>query len=145
MAVSFFDMLEYNICQLSIQKTIKKSIILINLGKIKGGILFMERIVAYIKEKLKSKYSNYLTIKNDLKGLEKGIKEFSEEICKKTLKSFLEDYDLELKLDPNRNEKYVVQRTVSKNITSTLGTFKLNRTRYYDKENNCYFCLLDKN
>ena len=41
----------------------------------------MERIVAYIKEKLKSKYSNYLTIKNDLKGLEKGIKEYSEKIC----------------------------------------------------------------
>jgi hypothetical protein len=30
----------------------------------------MERIVAYIKEKLKIKYSNYLSIKNDLKGLE---------------------------------------------------------------------------
>ena len=104
----------------------------------------MERIVAYIKEKLKSKYSNYLTIKNDLKGLEKGIKEYSEEICKETLKSFLEDYDLELKLDPKRNEKYVVQRIVSKNITSILGTFKLDRTRYYDKENDCYFCLLDK-
>ena len=33
---------------------------------------------------------------------------------------------------------------VSKNITSVLGTFRLNRTRYYDRENNCYFCLLDK-
>lgn len=105
----------------------------------------MERIVAYIKEKLKSKYFDCLTVKNDLKGLEEGIKKYSEEICKETLKSYLEDYDLELKLDKNRNEKYVVQRTVSKNITSILGTFRLNRTRYYDKENDSYFCLLDKN
>ena len=104
----------------------------------------MEGIVAHIKEKLKSKYSDYLTIKNDLKGLEEGIKKYSEEICKETLKSFLEEYDLELKLDENRNKKYVVQRTVSKNITSILGTFRLNRTRYYDKEDECYFCLLDK-
>ena len=104
----------------------------------------METIVAYIKGKIKSKYSDYLTIKNDLKGLEEGIKKYSEEICKETLKSILEDYDLELKLDKNRNEKYVVQRTVSKNITSVLGTFRLNRTRYYDKGNDCYFCLLDK-
>ena len=42
----------------------------------------MERIVSYIKEKLKSKYSNYLIIKNDLKGLEEGIKKYSEKICK---------------------------------------------------------------
>ena len=66
----------------------------------------MERIVAYIKEKLKSKYSNYLIIKNDLKGLKEGIKKYSEKICKETLKSILEDYD---------------------------------------KEDDCYFCLLDKN
>ena len=104
----------------------------------------MERIVAHIKEKLKSKYSDYLTIKNDLKGLEEGIKKYSEEICKETLKSILEDYDLELKLDKNRSVNYVVQRTVSKNITSVLGTFRLNRTRYYDKENDSYFCLLDR-
>ena len=104
----------------------------------------MEKIVAYIKGKLKSKYSDYLAIKNDLKGLEEGIKKYSEEICKETLKSILEDYDLELKLDKNRSENYVVQRTVSKNITSVLGTFRLNRTRYYDKENGCYFCLLDR-
>ena len=104
----------------------------------------MEKIVAYIKEKIKSKYSDYLAIKNDLKGLEEGIKKYSEEICKETLKSILEDYDLELKLDKNRSENYVVQRTVSKNITSVLGTFRLNRTRYYDKENGCYFCLLDR-
>ena len=39
----------------------------------------MERIAAYIKGKLKSKYSNYLIIKNDLKGLEEDIKKYSEE------------------------------------------------------------------
>ena len=44
----------------------------------------MERIVAHIKEKMKSKYSDCLIIKNDLKGLEEGIKKYSEEICKET-------------------------------------------------------------
>ena len=82
----------------------------------------MERIVAYIKGKSKSKCSNCLTIKNDLKGLEEGIKKYSEEICKETLKSYLEDYDSELKLDKNRNENYVVQRTVSKNTHSISTT-----------------------
>ena len=104
----------------------------------------MEKIVTYIKEKIKSKYLESLTIKNDFKGLEKVIKEYSDEICKEAIKSILEDYDLELKLDANRNKNYVVQRTVSKSITSVLGTFRLNRTRYYDKENECYFCLLDR-
>ena len=72
----------------------------------------MERIVAYIKEKLKSKYSNYLIIKNDLKGLEKEIKEYSEEICKETLKSILEDYDL---VSSEEIDNYLIKKEGSKN------------------------------
>ena len=104
----------------------------------------MERIVSQILEIVKRKYAQELLDRDDLKKVEKVFKKVSDELTANSLKKYLEDYDKELKLDANRNEKYVVQRIVSKNVTSVLGTFKLDRTRYYDKENECYFCLLDK-
>lgn len=104
----------------------------------------MERIVSQIIEIVKRKYAKELLDRNDLKKVEKIFKKVSDELTANSLKKYLEDYDKELKLATNRNKNYVVQRIVSKNITSVLGTFKLDRTRYYDKENDCYFCLLDK-
>lgn len=104
----------------------------------------MERIVSQILEIVKRKYAQELLDRDDLKKVEKVFKEVSDELTANSLKKYLEDYDKELKLDANRNKNYVVQRTVSKSITSVLGTFRLNRTRYYDKENECYFCLLDR-
>ena len=104
----------------------------------------MEKIISQIVEIVKSEYAKELLDKDDLKKVEKVFKKVSDEITAKSLKKYLEEYDEELRLDDNRNKNYVVQRTVSKNITSVLGTFRLNRTRYYDKENDCYFCLLDR-
>lgn len=104
----------------------------------------MERIVSQIVEIVKRKYAKELLERDDLRKVEEVFKKVSDEITANSLKKYLEEYDQELKLDDNRNKNYVVQRTVSKNITSVLGTFKLNRTRYYDKENDCYFCLLDR-
>ena len=104
----------------------------------------MERIVSQILEIVKRKYAQELLDRDDLKKVEKVFKKVSDELTANSLKKYLEDYDKELKLDANRNKNYVVQRTVSKSITSVLGTFRLNRTRYYDKENECYFCLLDR-
>ena len=104
----------------------------------------MERIVSQIIEIVKRKYAKELLDRNDLKKVEKIFKKVSDELTANSLKKYLEDYDQELKLATNRNKNYVVQRRVSKSITSVLGTFKLDRTRYYDKENECYFCLLDR-
>lgn len=104
----------------------------------------MEKIVAYIKEKLKRNYEEKIVKGNDLVGLEKDIRRYVESITKETLKSFLEDYDEAIKLDKKREKRYIVQRSVSKTIISTLGTFKLNRTKYYDKEDKRYFCMLDE-
>lgn len=104
----------------------------------------MERIVAQILEIVKRKYAKELLERDNLKTIEKVFKKVSDEITANSLKKYLEEYDQELKLDNNRNKNYVVQRTVSKSITSILGTFRLNRTKYYDKENDCYFCLLDR-
>lgn len=104
----------------------------------------MERIIPQIIGIVKSRYEKELKEACDLKNIEKMFKKISDELTAKSLKEYLEEYDQELKLDSKRNEDYVVQRTVSKNITSILGTFRLNRTRYYDKENDCYFCLLDR-
>lgn len=104
----------------------------------------MERIVAQIVEIVKRKYAKELSVNDDLKTIEKIFKKTSDEITANSLKKYLEDYDQELRLNNNRNKNYVVQRTVSKSITSILGTFRLNRTKYYDKENDCYFCLLDR-
>lgn len=104
----------------------------------------MERIVAQIVEIVKRKYGKELIDKEDLRKVEKAFKKVSDELTANSLKKYLEDYDQELKLGDKRDSKYVIQRMVSKNITSVLGTFSLNRTRYYDKENNCYFCLLDR-
>ena len=104
----------------------------------------MERIVSQILEIVKRKYAKELLDRDDLKKVEKVFKKVSDELTANSLKKYLEDYDQELKLDANRNKNYVVQRRVSKSITSVLGTFRLNRTKYYDKENDCYFCLLDR-
>ncbi len=104
----------------------------------------MERIVSQIIEIVKRKYAKELLDRDDLKKVEKAYKKVTDELTANSLKGYLEDYDQELKLDANSNKNYVVQRTVSKSITSVLGTFRLNRTKYYDKENDCYFCLLDR-
>lgn len=104
----------------------------------------MKEIVAYIKGKLKSNFEEKLVKGNDLVGLEKDIKRLTESITKETLKEFLEDYDERIKLDSNRDSRYVVQREVKKTITSTLGTFDLLRTKYYDKVDGKYLCLLDE-
>lgn len=104
----------------------------------------MERIVAQIVEIVKREYAKELVDRDNLKKVEKAFKKVSDELTANSLKKYLEEYDQELKLGENRDSKYVVQRTVSKSITSVLGTFRLNRTRYYDKENDCYFCLLDR-
>lgn len=104
----------------------------------------MERIIAQILEIVKREYAKELQNRKDLKKVEKAFKKVSDELTANSLKKYLEEYDQELKLDSKRNKNYIVQRTVSKNITSILGTFKLNRTKYYDKENGRYFCLLDR-
>lgn len=104
----------------------------------------MERMISQVIEIVKSKYAKELKDKDNLKSIEQAFKRFSDELSAKSLKKYLEEYDLELKLDKKRSEKYVVQRTVGKNITSILGTFRLERTKYYDKENDRYFCLLDE-
>ena len=82
----------------------------------------MERIVAQILEIVKRKYAKELLERDNLKTIEKVFKKVSDEITANSLKKYLEEYDQELKLDNNRNKNYVVQRTVSKSITSILGT-----------------------
>ena len=104
----------------------------------------MERMVAQIVEIVKRKYAKELIDKDNLKDVEKVFKKVSDELTANSLKRYLEEYDEKLQLDNKRNKNYVVQRAVSKSITSVLGTFRLNRTRYYDKENDRYFCLLDR-
>lgn len=104
----------------------------------------MERMIAQVIEIVKKKFAKELKEKDNLKSIEGVFKKFSDELSAISLKKYLEEYDLELKLDEKRNKNYVVQRTVGKNMTSILGTFRFERTKYYDKENDRYFCLLDE-
>lgn len=104
----------------------------------------MERMIAQVIEIVKKKFAKELKEKDNLKSIERVFKKFSDELSAISLKKYLEEYDLELKLDEKRNKNYVVQRTVGKNMTSILGTFRFERTKYYDKENDRYFCLLDE-
>lgn len=104
----------------------------------------MEKIISQIKEKIKSKYEEYLLKGNDFKAFEKYVKSSCDEMFLMVIKSFIEDLDNEIKLEEKRDKRYVVQREVDKLLTTTLGSFRYRRTKYYDKEEKRNRYLLDE-
>jgi hypothetical protein len=108
----------------------------------------MVNSVKYFEEVCINKFSEMSAeFAENPKNIDSYVKKLTSQLIKLgqvIIKETLEEFDTIIKESPERKEKWYVERTVEKNLITSLCAVSFNKTLYKDKKTGEYVYLLDE-